>query len=54
MLDHYNEAIKAYGHGTLRLPDGGTMEIGGSTGGLSKHLLDGREEPDVDAFLKSL
>ena len=45
-----NAAVAAFGHGTLR-NDGDTLEIGGSTGGVTRFLLDGRTEPDVDAFL---
>ena len=45
-----NAAVAAFGHGTLR-NGGDTLEIGGSTGGVTRLLLDGRAEPDVDAFL---
>ena len=37
--------------GTLRRDDGETIEIGGSTGGITRFLLDGYAEPDVDSFL---
>ena len=46
-----NEAVRAFGHGMLRRDDDECLEIGGSTGGVTRFLLDGRTEPDVDAFL---
>ena len=52
LLRHTNEAVAAYGHGTLRRDDGETIEIGGSTGGITRFLLDGYAEPDVDSFLR--
>jgi hypothetical protein len=51
LLKHTNEAMRVFGHGTLRHPDGRIMPIGGSTRGVSRYILDGREEPDVNAFL---
>ena len=51
LLRHTNEAVAAYGHGTLRRDDGQTMQIGGSTLGVTRFLLDGCAEPDVDSFL---
>eukprot|EP00969_Alexandrium_andersonii_P304502 13460185-Alexandrium_andersonii.AAC.1 len=48
LLRQASEAIRAYGHGTFRRSDGRVMPIGGSTGGISRHVLDGREEPDVE------
>ena len=53
LLRHTNEAVAAYGHGTLRRDDGETIEIGGSTGGITRFLLDGYAEPDVDSFLRN-
>ena len=50
LLLRTNEAVAAYGHGTLRHGDE-TLEIGGSTGGVSRFLLDGYAEPDVATFL---
>ena len=50
LLLRTNEAVAAYGHGTLRQGDE-TVEIGGSTGGVSRFLLDGYAEPDVATFL---
>ena len=46
-----NEAVAAFGHGTLRRVDGEKIEIGGSTGGVTRFLLDGNAEPDVASFL---
>ena len=51
LLRHTNEAVAAYGHGTLRREDGASIEIGGSTQGVTRFLLDGCAEPDVDSFL---
>ena len=50
MLRRTNNAVAAFGHGTLRRGDD-TMHIGGSTGGVTRFLLDGHAEPDVYAFL---
>ena len=46
-----NEAVAAFGHGTLRRVDGEKIEIGGSTGGVTRFLLDGTAEPDLASFL---
>ena len=51
LLRHTNDAVAAYGHGTLRRDDGQTIQIGGSTRGVTRFLLDGCDEPDVDSFL---
>ena len=53
LLRRTNDAVAAYGHGTLRRDDGETIEIGGSTGGITRFLLDGYAEPDVDSFLRN-
>ena len=50
LLRRTNNAVAAFGHGMLRRGDD-TMHIGGSTGGVTRFLLDGHTEPDVDAFL---
>ena len=50
LLRRTNHAVAAYGHGTLRHGDE-IMEIGGSTGGCTRCLLDGYDEPDVERFL---
>ena len=51
LLRRTNDAVAAYGHGTLRRDDGQTIQIGGSTRGVTRFLLDGCDEPDVDSFL---
>ena len=51
LLRHTNEAVAAYGHGTLRRDDGQTIQIGGSTRGVTRFLLDGCDEPNIDSFL---
>ena len=51
LLRRTNSAVAAYGHGTLRRDDGQTMQIGGSTRGVTRLLLDGCAEPDVESFL---
>ena len=43
-----NRAVQAWGHGTLVKADGTPVEIGGSTGGLTRELLDGCQRPHVD------
>ena len=50
LLRRTNEAVAAYGHGTLRHGHE-RVEIGGSTGGVTRFLLDGYAEPDVATFL---
>ena len=50
MLCRTNHAVAAYGHGTLRHDDE-SIEIGGSTGGVSRLLLDNYAEPNVYSFL---
>ena len=51
LLRSTNEAVAAFGHGTIRREDGETLEVGGSTGGLTRCLLDGYVEPDIATFL---
>ena len=50
LLRRTNDAVAAFGHGTLRQGDE-RVEIGGSTGGVTRFLLDGYAEPDVATFL---
>ena len=50
LLRRTNEAVAAFGHGTLRHGNE-RVEIGGSTGGVTRCLLDGYAEPDVATFL---
>ena len=48
LLQAANEAVMAYGHGTLRDPRStATMPIGGSTGGNTRELLDRWSQPDA-------
>ena len=51
LLRRTNEAVAAFGHGTLRRHGGESLEVGGSTGGVTRFLLDGNAEPDVASFL---
>ena len=51
LLRRTNEAVAAFGHGTLRRVGGERLEVGGSTGGVSRFLLDGHAEPDVASSL---
>ena len=51
LLRRTHKAVAAFGHGTLRRVDGERLEIGGSTGGVTRFLLDGYAEPDVATFL---
>ena len=51
LLRRTNKAVAAYGHGTIRRHDGAWLEIGGSTQGVTRLLLDNCAEPDVDSFL---
>ena len=41
-----NRAIAAYGHGTIRMPNGVHLAIGGSTGGKTREFLDERSNDD--------
>ena len=52
LLRRTNDAVAAYGHGTLRREDGASLEIGGSSQGVTRFLLDGCAEPDVESFLR--
>ena len=47
-----NNAILAVGHGRLRNARGGTLDIGGSTGGGSRRILDSWHPPDWHEFLE--
>ena len=51
LLRRTNEAVAAFGHGTLRRVGGEKNKNGGSTGGVTRFLLDGNAEPDVASFL---
>ena len=51
LLKKYNRAIADYGHGRLRFDAGDHLDIGGSTGGVSRRLIDDWLEPDCRDFL---
>jgi len=51
LLEWANSAIIAFGHGSVRRADGATAAIGGSTGGITRRLLDGHQACDVNDFL---
>ena len=51
LLQELNSAIAAWGHGRLRSEDGDHLDIGGSTGGGSRRLIDGWVMPDWREFL---
>ena len=46
-----NEAVAALGHGRLRNRRGDCLDIGGSTGGESRRVLDSWKPPDYQQFL---
>ena len=46
-----NEAVAALGHGRLRNRQGDCLDIGGSTGGLARRVLDSWKPPDYQQFL---
>ena len=54
MLTELNRAILAFGHGTLRHPDGRTMSIGGSTGGICRMILDAPDPQELQDFIAEL
>ncbi len=47
-----NNAVLALGHGQLRNQRGDTMDIGGSTGGASRRILDSWRQLDFREFLQ--
>ena len=51
LLKELNNAIGFWGHGRLRSEDGDTLDIGGSTGGGSRRLIDGWVMPDWREYL---
>ena len=61
LLDHWdtgilrkdlNEAVANLGHGRLRSAGGNYLDIGGSTGGGSRRIIDGWVPPDWRQFLE--
>ena len=52
LLKKYNRAIADYGHGRLRFDAGDHLDIGGSTGGVSRRLIDGYLTPDSRELLE--
>ena len=52
LLKKYNRAIADYGHGRLRFDAGDHLDIGGSTGGVSRRLIDGWVMPNWRDFLE--
>ncbi len=48
-----NNAVRALGHGQLRNRRGDVMDIGGSTGGASRRILDSWHQPDFREFLQN-
>ena len=53
LLTIRNNAIQALGHGRLINTRGDTLDIGGSTGGGSRRILDSWHPLDVEEFLAS-
>ena len=51
LLREMNRAVSDWGHGRLRSADGGHLDIGGSTGGGSRRIIDGWVPPDWREFL---
>ena len=52
LLDATNNAVLAFGHGFLRNPfTRKRLEIGGSTGGKTRHILDGQKKTIPEEFL---
>ena len=49
LCDQLNDAVEAYGHGTLRV-DGEELLIGASTGGRTRQVLDNWTVPNTQEF----
>ena len=55
LLWRMNSAVGEWGHGRLETPDGAhCVYIGGSTGGLTREILDGCQLPSFLDFMRSL
>ena len=52
LLSKRNEAIVAVGHGRLQSAQGDYLDIGGSTGGGSRRIIDSWQPPDWRDFLQ--
>ena len=52
LMRELNNAKVAWGHGRLRDDVGRYMDIGGSTGGVSRVIIDDWEPPDPEVFLE--
>ena len=52
LLEEMNNAVVAWGHGTLQSPDGKILPIGGSTAGIPRRLCGGWIQPNVEEFLR--
>ena len=52
LMRELNNAKVAWGHGRLRDEVGGYMDIGGSTGGVSRRIIDRWTPPDPEDFLE--
>ena len=52
LLWRMNSAVGKWGHGRLETPDGHCLEIGGSTGGLTRKLVDEWKPPSFLDFME--
>ena len=52
LLRRANDAIFSFGHGRLRDAHDRELDIGGSTGGVARSLIDGPAQPSTDAFYR--
>ena len=52
LLANRNRSIVALEHGRLRTARGDYLDIGGSTGGGSRRIIDGWQPPDWHHFLQ--
>ena len=52
LLWRMNSAVGKWGHGRLETPDGHCKEIGGSTGGRTRKLIDNWAAPSFEDFME--
>ena len=52
LLWRMNSAVGKWGHGRLETPDGHCVEIGGSTGGRTRKLVDNWAAPSFEDFME--